>query len=209
MNLWPGIIYLVAAFLSGSMPWSWILGKIRGIDIRNEGSGNTGATNLFRVCGRGAGITGLLLDALKGVLPVLAAKYGIPGVLSPVGDWLLALTAIFAVIGHVFSPWMGFRGGKGVATTLGVLLILSPLTLASGLVVFALVLSITRYVSLGSISAAVVVIPFVFIFEPDRLPVQIIICLAAVLVIVRHKTNIVKLLHGEENRFSFHGGSNE
>ncbi|MCK5115337.1 MAG: glycerol-3-phosphate 1-O-acyltransferase PlsY [Candidatus Aegiribacteria sp.] len=210
MNLWPGIIYLAAAFLSGSVPWSWILGKFRGIDIRNEGSGNTGATNLFRVCGRGTGITGLLLDALKGALPVFAAKQGIAGVLSPVGDWLLGLTAIFAVLGHVFSPWLGFRGGKGVATALGVLVILSPLTLASGLVVFALVLTITRYVSLGSISAAVAVIPFVFIYEPGRLPVQIIICLVAVLVIVRHKSNIVKLLHGEENKFSFHGGgSNE
>ena len=209
MNLWPGIIYVAAAFLSGSIPWSWLLGKFRGIDIRNEGSGNTGATNLFRVCGRGIGITGLLLDALKGALPVLAAKHGIPGVLSPVGDWLLALTAIVAVIGHVFSPWLGWRGGKGVATTLGVLLILSPLTLASGLFAFVLALSITRYVSLGSIFAAVVVIPSVFIFEPGRLPVQIIICLVAVLVIVRHKSNIVKLLRGEENRFSFHGGSNE
>ena len=209
MNLWPGNIYVAAAFLSGSIPWSWLLGKFRGIDIRNEGSGNTGATNLFRVCGRGIGITGLLLDALKGALPVLAAKYGIPGVLSPVGDWLLALTAIVAVIGHVFSPWLGWRGGKGVATTLGVLLILSPLTLASGLFAFVLALSITRYVSLGSISAALVVIPSVFIFEPGRLPVQIIICLVAVLVIVRHKSNIVKLLRGEENRFSFHGGSNE
>ena len=207
MSLWPDIIYITCAFLSGSVPWSWLLGKFRGIDIRDEGSGNTGATNLFRVCGRGAGITGLLLDTLKGALPVLAAKHGITGIVSPVGDWALAVTAIFAVMGHVFSPWLGFRGGKGVATALGVLLILSPLTLLSGLVVFVVVLSITRYVSLGSVSAAVAVIPFVFIFEPDRLPVQMIICLVAVLVIVRHKSNVVKLLRGEENRFSFHGGN--
>jgi glycerol-3-phosphate acyltransferase PlsY len=207
MSLLPGIIYVTSAFLSGSVPWSWLLGKFRGIDIRDEGSGNTGATNLMRVCGRGVGITGLLLDALKGALPVLAAKNGITGILPPVGDWVLALTAIFAVLGHVFSPWLGFRGGKGVATALGVLLILSPLTTASGLLVFALVLLITRYVSLGSISAAFAVIPFVFIFEPDRLPVQIIICLLAVLVIVRHKSNITKLLRGEENKFSIHGGN--
>lgn len=209
MNLWPGIIYVAAAFLSGSVPWSWLLGKFRGIDIRNEGSGNTGATNLFRVCGRGTGITGLLLDTLKGALPVLAAKHGITGILPPVGDWVLSLTGILAVIGHVFCPWLGFRGGKGVATTLGVLMILSPLTVAWALVVFLLVLSITKYVSLGSISAAVAVIPLVFILEPDRLPVQIIICLVAVLVVVRHKSNIVKLLRGEENKFSFHGGSDE
>lgn len=205
MNLWPDTLYVAAAFLSGSIPWSWILGKFRGIDIRNEGSGNTGATNLFRVCGKGAGITGLFLDALKGALPVVAAKYGITGVVPQAGDWAVAVASIFAVSGHVFSPWLGFRGGKGVATTLGVLLVLSPLTLASGLAVFLLVLLITRYVSLGSISAAVAVIPSVFIFEPDKLPVQIIMCLVAVMVVVRHKSNIVKLLRGEENRFSFHG----
>ena len=209
MTLWPGIIYVAAAFLSGSVPWSWFLGILRGKDIRKEGSGNTGATNLFRVCGRGIGISGLFLDTLKGALPVLAAKYGIAGILPPAGQWVLALTGIFAVIGHIFSPWLGWRGGKGVATTLGVLLILSPLTLLSGLVVFVLVFSITRYVSFGSISAAVAVIPSVFIFEPGSLPVQILICIVAVLVIVRHKSNIVKLLHGEENKFSFHGGSNE
>lgn len=207
MSLWPDVLYVVAAFLSGSVPWSWILGKFRGIDIRSKGSGNTGATNLFRICGKGAGITGLLLDTLKGALPVLAAKHGIPGILPPTGGWALALTAIFAVLGHVFSPWLGFKGGKGVATTLGVLLILSPLTTASALAVFVLVLSVTRYVSLGSISAAAAVIPFVFIFEPGRLPVQMIICFVAALVIVRHKSNIVKLLHGEESRFSFHGGN--
>ena len=206
MSLWPDVLYIVAAFLSGSVPWSWLLGKLRGIDIRSMGSGNTGATNLFRICGKGAGITGLFLDTLKGALPVLAAKQGIPGILPPIGDWALALTAIFAVIGHVFSPWLGFRGGKGVATTLGVLLILSPLTTASALAVFVLVLSVTRYVSLGSILAAAAVIPFVFIFEPGRTPLQIIICFVALLVIVRHKSNIVKLIHGEENRFSFHGG---
>jgi len=207
MSLWPDVLYIVAAFLSGSVPWSWILGKFRGIDIRSKGSGNTGATNLFRICGKGAGISGLLLDTLKGALPVLAAKHGIPGILPPIGDWALALTAIFAVLGHVFSPWLGFRGGKGVATTLGVLLILSPMTTALALAVFLLVLSVTRYVSLGSISAAAAVIPFVFIFEPGRLPVQIIICFVAALVIVRHKSNIVKLLHGKESRFSFHGGN--
>ncbi len=206
MSLWPDVLYVAAAFLSGSVPWSWLLGKFKGIDIRKEGSGNTGATNLFRTCGKGVGITGLLLDALKGALPVLAAKQGIPGILPPVGDWAIALTAIFAVIGHVFSPWLGFKGGKGVATTLGVLLILSPMTTALALAVFVFVMLLTRYVSLGSISAAAVVIPFVFIFEPGRLPVQIIICFVAVLIIVRHKSNIVKLLHGEENKFSFHGG---
>ena len=209
MVLWPDAFYYLLAFLSGSIPWSWILGRINGVDIRTEGSGNTGATNLFRICGKGAGIAGLLLDALKGALPVLAARYGIAGVEIPGGEWALAVTSIFAVLGHVFSPWLGFKGGKGVATTFGVLLVLSPLTVAAGFVVFVLVLLFSRYISLGSIAAAISVIPAVFILEPGELPVQIIICLVAVLIILRHKSNIVRLLRGEENRFSFHGGKDE
>lgn len=209
MTLWPGVFYVLFAFVSGSVPWSWILGKFRGVDIRKEGSGNTGATNLFRVCGKGAGLTGLFLDVLKGAVPVLAAKYGIPGFTPPAGQWILAAACIFAVMGHVFTPWLGFRGGKGVATTLGVLLVLSPLTVAAGFVMFVLVLLTARYVSLGSISAAVAMIPAVFILEPGRLSIQIIICLVAVLIVARHKSNIVRLLRGEENKFSFSGGKDD
>jgi glycerol-3-phosphate acyltransferase PlsY len=209
MTLWPGVFYVLLAFVSGSIPWSWILGKIRGVDIRKEGSGNTGATNLFRVCGRGIGFTGLFLDAFKGALPILAAKYGIAGFTPSAGQWVLAAASIFAVMGHVFSPWLGFRGGKGVATTFGVLMVLSPLTVAVGFAVFILIFSATRYVSLGSVSAPVAMIPAVFILEPAEPSVQIIICLVAVLIVVRHKSNIVRLLRGEENKFSFRGGKDD
>jgi len=209
MSFWPGIFYVLFAFLSGSIPWSWILGKFRGIDIRQEGSGNTGATNLFRVCGRGVGMVGLFLDAIKGVLPIVAAKYGIAGFTHPAGQWALAAASIVAVLGHVFSPWLGFSGGKGVATALGVLLVLSPLTVALALGVFILSLSITRYVSFGSISAALVMIPSVFFLEPGNHSVQMVICLFAVIIIVRHKSNITRLLKGEENRFSFRGEKND
>lgn len=202
----PGIVYPAAAFLFGSVPWSWIIGRARGKDIRESGSGNTGATNLFRTCGRGAGISGLVLDTMKGAVPVLAASRGIAGLVPPAGEWTVALSAIFAVMGHVFSPWLGFRGGKGVATTLGVLLILSPLSVLTGLLVFTIMLFATKYVSLGSITAAVAVIPSVFIFNPDSPPVQLIVCLVAALILVRHRTNMVKLLRGEENRFHFRGG---
>ncbi len=207
MNLWPDVFYSALAFLSGSIPWSWLIGRFRGVDIRNRGSGNTGATNLFRVCGKGPGIAGMLLDVLKGILPLLAAKYGIQGIMPPAGDWAVAAASIFAVLGHVFTPWLGFKGGKGVATTFGVLLILSPLTVAAGLAAFLLSVAVTRYISVGSIMAAVAVIPAVFILEPGKLPVQIIICSVAILVILRHKSNIVRLMRGEENRFRFHGGS--
>jgi len=209
MSLWPDAIYFAAAFLSGSIPFSWILGKLRGVDIRKCGSGNTGATNLFRVCGKGSGLAGLLLDTMKGALPVLIAKYGISGFLPHSSEWALAVTSILAVLGHVYSPWLGFKGGKGVATTLGVLLVLSPMTVAVGAAVFVLVLSLSRYISLGSVMAAVAVIPCVFIFEPGEFPVQIIISLAAILILVRHRSNLKRLLHGEENRFSFHGDKND
>lgn len=202
------IVYPMAAFLLGSVPWSWIIGRTRGRDIRKSGSGNTGATNLFRTCGRGAGISGLVLDAMKGAVPVLAASRGVAGLAPPAGEWTVAVSAVCAVLGHVFSPWLGFRGGKGVATTLGVLLVLSPLSVLTGILVFTVMLFATRFVSLGSITAAVAVIPSVFIFNPDSLPVQLIVCLVAALILVRHRSNMVKLLRGEENRFHFRGGGN-
>lgn len=209
MALWPDSMYLLIAFASGSVPCSWILGRLRGIDIREEGSGNAGATNLLRICGTGLGLTGLFLDMLKGALPVLAATTGIPDLAPPANTLVISLAAISAVLGHVFSPWLGFRGGKGVATTLGVLLVLSPLSLAAGFVAFSLVLLITKYVSLGSICAAAVMIPAVFVFEKGETSIQIVISIIAVLIIFRHRSNIRKLLKGEENRLSFHGGRNE
>jgi acyl phosphate:glycerol-3-phosphate acyltransferase len=205
MSLWPDAIFCAFAFLCGSIPFSWLLGKMRGVDIRESGSGNTGATNLFRVCGKGPGLTGLFLDTMKGAVPVLIAKYGISGFMPHASEWALALASIMAVLGHVYSPWLGFKGGKGVATTLGVLLVLSPMTVAVGASVFLFVLTLSKYISLGSVSAAAVVIPSVFLFEPGNMPVQIIISLAAILILVRHRSNMVRLLHGEENRFSFHG----
>jgi len=199
------MIFILAAFLSGSVPWSYLIGRARGVDIRKGGSGNTGATNLLRLCGRSWGLLGLFLDAAKGALPVLAARYGAFGLFGPAGDWTVAAAAIAAVMGHVYSPWLGFRGGKGVATTLGVLLVLSPSSVLVGLAVFILVLWIFRYVSLGSILAAVAVIPSVILFEAGRFPTQLIVCLAAALIVFRHRSNIAKLLKGSENRFSFGG----
>ncbi len=208
MTLWPDIFYLFLGFLSGSVPWSWLLGRLKGIDIRSEGSGNAGATNLMRVCGTGYGLVGLFLDALKGALPVLAAANGLLNV-PPASDPVVALVAICAVLGHVFTPWLGFRGGKGVATALGVLLVLSPLSVATGVGVFVLILLLTRYVSLGSICAAVCMIPAVFLFDPGKVPVQVVMILVAVLIIVRHRSNIRRLLRDEERRFSFHRSQND
>lgn len=203
MMLWPVLFYLLLGFLSGSVPWSWLLGRLKGVDIQSEGSGNAGATNLMRVCGTGYGIAGLFLDAVKGALPVLVAANGLLNI-PPASDPVVALVAICAVLGHVFTPWLGFVGGKGVATTLGALLVLSPLSVATGVGVFVLTLLLTRYVSLGSICAAVCMIPAVFLFDPGKVPVQVVMSLVAILIILRHRPNIRRLLQGEENRFSFH-----
>ena len=209
MSLWPDLFYLLLGFLSGSVPWSWLLGRLKGVDIRSKGSGNAGATNLMRVCGTGYGIVGLFLDAMKGALPVLAAANGLLNYVPQASDPVIALVAICAVLGHVFTPWLGFIGGKGVATALGVLLVLSPLSVAIGIGVFLLMLLLTRFISLGSISAAVCMIPAVFLFDPGKVSVQVVISLVAVLVILRHRSNIRRLLRGEENRFSFHRSHND
>ena len=203
MALWHTLFYLLLGFLSGSVPWSWLLGRLKGVDIQREGSGNTGATNLMRVCGTGYGIAGLFLDAVKGALPVLVAANGLLSI-PPASDLIVALVAICAVLGHVFTPWLGFMGGKGVATALGALLVLSPLAVATGVGVFVLTLLLTRYVSLGSICAAVSMIPAVFLFDPGKVPVQVVMSLVAVLIILRHRSNISRLLRGEENRFDLH-----
>ena len=203
MTLWHALFYLLLGFLSGSVPCSWLLGRLKGVDIQNEGSGNAGATNLMRTCGTGYGIAGLFLDAVKGALPVLVAANGLLNI-PPASDLVVALVAICAVLGHVFTPWLGFIGGKGVATALGVLLVLSPLSVATAAVVFVLTLLLTRYVSLGSICAAVSMIPAVFLFDPGKVPVQVVMSLVAVLIILRHRPNIRRLLLGEESRFSFH-----
>ncbi|MCD4848324.1 MAG: glycerol-3-phosphate 1-O-acyltransferase PlsY [Candidatus Aegiribacteria sp.] len=200
--MWPVLFYLLLGFLSGSVPWSWLLGRLKGVDIQSEGSGNAGATNLMRVCGTGYGIAGLFLDAVKGAFPVLVAANGMLNI-PPVSATVVAMVAICAVLGHVFTPWLGFRGGKGVATALGVLLVLSPLAIATGVGVFILTLFLTRYVSLGSICAAVCMIPAVFLFDPGEVPVQVVMILVAVLIILRHRPNIRRLLRGEESRFSF------
>lgn len=201
MTDWP---YPLLGFLSGSVPWSYLLGRMRGVDLRKMGSGNVGATNLFRSCGWKAGVAGLLLDALKGYLPVLVALGGLPGV-DHARDWTVAATGAAAVLGHVFTPWLGFRGGKGVATTLGVLLGLCPLAVLAGLVVFIVVQRLSGYVSLGSLAAAATMVPAVFVLGEYSVPVKVLVCVVAALVILRHRSNIRRLAAGEENRFGAEG----
>ena len=203
MNWLNFVISLVAAYLIGSIPFSYIFGKMRGIDLRQHGSGNVGATNALRVLGTKVGVITLLLDMGKGVLAVELARI----LLSSGAEWQLVIVAIAAISGHIFTIFLGFKGGKGVATSAGVFLDLFPLPCLLALLLFVLIVSITRYVSLGSISAA----GFLFIYmlitsireNFANYPSLAVVSLVAGFIIVRHKVNIQKLLQGTENKISF------
>jgi len=187
-------VMLVAAYLLGSIPTGLLLGKIRGVDVRKEGSGNIGATNLYRTVGRSVGAMTLVGDCLKGAIPVLLVKY----YALPVE--YAAWVGLAAFCGHVFSLFLMFKGGKGVATALGVFLVLSPLAVAFALAVFVGLMLVWRYVSLGSIMAAAVMPLAVALLQGDRTIFLVTLIISAV-VIIKHHENIKRLLAGTENRF--------
>lgn len=182
------------AYLLGSIPTGLLLGKAYGIDVRKEGSGNIGATNLYRTVGRKVGAMTLAGDCLKGLLPVLAVKY------SSLPPDFAAWVGLAAFCGHVFSLFLKFKGGKGVATALGVFLALAPMAVAIAIAVFAAIMSSWRYVSLGSIAAAAIMPVAVALRGGNRALVTVTLIIA-VIVILRHHENIRRLIAGTENRF--------
>jgi glycerol-3-phosphate acyltransferase PlsY len=195
--LWP--LTLAIAYLLGSVPTGYLLVRFfRKEDIRATGSGNIGATNVARSGAKGLGLLTLALDLLKGVAAVLIARHFEPGNPSD----LMVAAALTAVLGHVFPVWLGFRGGKGVATALGVFLVIAPWAALGSLIVFLLLVFTTRYVSLASVIAAVVIPLFAMLTVADRSPVFIGgILFIALLVIVKHQANIARLRQGKESRF--------
>jgi len=198
---------LLAGYVSGSLPFGLWLGRwLRGVDVRTIGSGNLGATNVYRSLGPAIGIATLLLDIAKGALPVWLLPRTALGAAFPGGPEWCALAAGFAAVaGHVWTFLARFRGGKGVATSAGVLLALSPPAFGVFVAVFLVVLLLTRYVSLGSMLGAVAFSVALARFSPSGVasPTFAVGTLLALLVIARHKDNIARLLKGEERRFSF------
>ncbi|BCS55140.1 glycerol-3-phosphate 1-O-acyltransferase PlsY [Geobacter sp. SVR] len=188
------IIWIAASYMLGSIPTGLLLGKLYGIDVRKEGSGNIGATNLYRTVGRKVGVMTLIGDCLKGLIPVLAARQF--GLSAEQVAWV----GLAAFCGHVFSVFLRFKGGKGVATALGVFLGLAPLAVAIALGVFVGLMLKWRYVSLGSVSAAAVM-PLVVAFLGGDQPLVAVTLVIAMIVIMRHHENIKRLLAGTENRF--------
>ena len=196
MNPW--LISIPVAYLLGSVPFGYLLVRVfRKQDIRQSGSGNIGATNVARSGAKGLGLLTLLLDLLKGVAAVLIARHLAPG------DYdLEVLAAVAVVAGHVFPVWLSFRGGKGVATALGVFLVLTLKASLCILLVFAVIVALTRFVSLASIIAAATFPVFSFLLVRPMTPITAAGFIAIPLVIIlKHMGNIRRLLAGTESRF--------
>jgi glycerol-3-phosphate acyltransferase PlsY len=194
------------AYVLGSVPTGFLAGKAKGLDIRTVGSGNIGATNVFRYLGKPAGICVLLIDALKGLLAVvLAGKVLAPRffqVTDPaVAEWFALVAAMFAVLGHNYTCWLRFKGGKGIATSAGVLVALVPWSLLVILTVWILVFAVSRFVSLASIAASFT-LPFAAWATGESGTMIAITSVMTALAIYKHKSNIQRLLKGTEPRLA-------
>ncbi len=197
----------LAAYVMGSIPFGFLIARAKGVDIRTVGSHNIGATNVFRTLGKGPGILTFFLDFLKG----FCAAFFVPRLLhlalggeASIGEMLIA--GAFAMVGHTWPLFLGFKGGKGVATGAGMLFAIAPVPAAIALVTWIVVFVATRYVSVGSIVAALALAALVWVprFRPGEHPaIPAVISLLALLVVVRHHANIGRLFKGTESRFSF------
>ena len=210
------IIVAVGAYLLGSLPTGFLVARARGVDIRTVGSKNMGATNVFRVLGKGPGTFVLLTDALKGFAAVALTinfyselSHLIPSIFptegmsnSPFRFDLGIVAGLFSILGHNYTCWLGFKGGKGIATTGGAFLALAPMAVGVALVAWIIAFVTTRYVSVASIVAAVA-LPTTVWFTQDSLALRFLAIALGVLAIYKHKANIQRLLNGTENRFSF------
>lgn len=198
------IVVSIAAYLLGSIPTGFLVAKARGVDIRAVGSGNIGAANTFRAVGKTAGIFVLLIDALKGYLAVEVSDvilnyFGVP---EPARESYRIVAGIFAVLGHNYTCWLHFKGGKGIATSGGVYLALAPLAVLYAFMAFVVGFAVTRITSVGSILAAIALPTAVYVTK-DNWALRIVTIALGVLAILKHRTNIQRLIAGTENRVSF------
>jgi len=200
---------VVIAYLLGSIPTSYIMGKLfRKIDIRQHGSGNVGATNALRILGVKMGITVMIIDILKGYVAVQIGKLILlQWTESDFFNYLLIIIAFGAIMGHIFTVFLNFKGGKGVATSAGVFLSLTPIPFIAALLFFILTVTVSKYVSLGSIIASVVLIISETVINIKsgfaEIEFLILVFLVAFFIIIKHKANIKRLLAGNENKISF------
>lgn len=208
--MFPAALCLIAfAYFCGALPFGYWAGRMKGIDIRQHGSGNIGATNVIRVLGKKTGIPVFILDMLKGFAPTFLAAWWMKsrcGADANAATLVAVLCAAAAVLGHTFTFWLGFKGGKGVATTAGSLLGLAPLALVIGFAAWLIVFYASRYVALASIVAAVVLPVAMAVIMVTQGTWNYVLLgfgiVMGVLVIVRHRANIARMLAGTENRFA-------
>ena len=202
---WRVAMSLAAAYLLGGIPWALIIGRrFYRVDVRQHGSGNLGATNVYRTLGARAAAVTFALDMAKGSLAVGVAAQLVPSYAfgTSAHQWVMILTTLVAMLGHAYSPYVGFRGGKGVATAAGALLVITPMALPFLLATFVVVLVAWRTVSLGSVALAFEYpLLCLLLYRGDR-PIIIFSVIAAAFVLWRHRTNIVRILRGEEPRIS-------
>ena len=190
------LLFPLIGYLVGAIPFGLVIGKSVGVDVRREGSRNIGATNVNRVLGKRLGALTLLCDCLKGLLPMWLASHFLDAA-SGRAEVLIAFTGVMAVVGHMFPVYLGFRGGKGVATGLGVFLFLSPLTIVVCLAVFLLAVRFSGFVSVGSLLASAVA-PLCLLFLGASTPAVLAATGIAALIWIKHHENIGRLRRGEE-----------
>lgn len=195
------LLVAVVAYFVGAIPFGVLIAKRKGIDILNYESGNPGATNVGRALGRTAGLFVFALDVLKGLMPTLAARFLVTARVGPFDPQLLwAVVGICAVIGHSFSPFLNFKGGKGVSTSLGMTIGVTPLPALSGLIAFGLTAGLSRYVSLGSIVAMGVALTTTMLYpgnSPQLIPLFTSLFL---FVVYLHRANIRRIISGTERK---------
>lgn len=189
------ILLPLVGYLVGAVPFGLLVGKMAGVDVRQSGSKNIGATNVSRLLGKKLGVITLVCDCLKGLLPMVAASYLFKD--SPQGGGIVPLTGVLAVIGHMFPIYLGFKGGKGVATGLGVFLFLSPLAILISLAVFVATVALTGFVSAGSLLASGLMPIWLLLLGGSKGSI-IASLIVAVLIWAKHHQNIGRLVRGEE-----------
>jgi glycerol-3-phosphate acyltransferase PlsY len=196
-------VIALVAYLLGSIPTGYLAGRVRGIDIRTVGSGNMGATNVFRTLGTTAGVIVLVVDALKGYAActwLCDGALGFMKIPTTNAELYRIIAGISAVLGHNFTCWLKFKGGKGIATSAGVFVALAPLALGIALGVWIIVFALSRYVSIASIAAAVA-LPVAVWLTPNSLTLRIVTTALGMLAIAKHKGNLERLFKGRERRF--------
>jgi glycerol-3-phosphate acyltransferase PlsY len=192
-------LLVAGGYLAGSIPFGYVVGRlVLGVDVRKVGSGNIGGTNVARAGGKGLGITVVVLDALKAVVPVLLARRFLGA--GPRADLLVVAVAVAAFVGHLFPVWLGFKGGKGVATALGIFVVLAPWAALAGVAAYLLAYGATRISSVGSLAGTAACAIGTFALNGASSAVSWAGVALAALIVLRHRENIRRLLSGEEKR---------